>query len=692
MLPLRFFFAISSILFSNLGLSSDYGVTGLIDVPNARMLEDGDLKVAYSTQNLADISSLTYQVTPWLESSLRYTIFNPNNPNRGNSGIDGLNDRSYSFKLRLMEESKFIPQISLGIHDFLGTGILSSEYLVSSKRYGNLDLTLGFGWGRLSDRESFSNPLGFLGDRYKSRQKVDTNLGGKNRLSSFFTGDTALFGGISYAIPKLKLVFNAEYNSDSYKREVNLGTIRSVSPVSYGLTWSYNENLDIALSHQHADQSGLSFSYKLNTKETLDKKRINPYFSATESKATSMMSDVLNRDLWYDRLFFDLDKSGILLKKARVNDEMQQVDIEIMNFQYQLSADAINRALTLSELHIPRYYKNLNVILNETGYQPITISYRRQSNPAESNNSKLTRINILKPRKLDNPLYTTRELAPHINFGAGFDTRFQFFDPQKPIKYQLYLALKSDVNLGNGWSLFGKYAIDVKNTFDQNRKSNSVLPRVRTEIDRYLDEGHSGVMSLYLQKNIMLTEQLYSRIFAGILEEMYMGLGGEILYMPFRSRWAIGAAMNRVRKRDYDMSFKLLDYESTTGFISLYYASSIYNLDFGLHFGKYLAGDRGHTIDIRRSFDSGFTVGAFATFTDVSSEDFGEGSFDKGLNIVIPFNSFFRGDTKSTYSTKLRSIQRDGGQKLDDFSGKLWYDLRNVRYDSFERNKLRMLP
>ena len=113
MSPLRFFFAISSILFSNLGLSSDYGVTGLIDVPNARMLEDGNLKVAYSTQNLANISSLTYQVTPWLESSLRYTIFNPNNPNRGNSGIDGLNDRSYSFKLRIKEESKFIPQLSL---------------------------------------------------------------------------------------------------------------------------------------------------------------------------------------------------------------------------------------------------------------------------------------------------------------------------------------------------------------------------------------------------------------------------------------------------------------------------------------------------------------------------------------------------------------------------------------------------
>ena len=65
---------------------------------------------------------------------------------------------------------------------------------------------------------------------------------------------------------------------------------------------------------------------------------------------------------------------------------------------------------------------------------------------------------------------------------------------------------------------------------------------------------------------------------------------------------------------------------------------------------------------------------------------------DAGLYFKIPFNSFVGGNTKGKFATLLRSIQRDGGQKLEDFTGRLWHDLRSVRYDSFERNKPRMIP
>ena len=54
--------------------------------------------------------------------------------------------------------------------------------------------------------------------------------------------------------------------------------------------------------------------------------------------------------------------------------------------------------------------------------------------------------------------------------------------------------------------------------------------------------------------------------------------------------------------------------------------------------GRYLAGDDGITIDFSKRFKNGFKLGAFATFTDVSSEDFGEGSFDKGIYVAIPLS------------------------------------------------------
>ena len=173
---------------------------------------------------------------------------------------------------------------------------------------------------------------------------------------------------------------------------------------------------------------------------------------------------------------------------------------------------------------------------------------------------------------------------------------------------------------------------------------------------------------------------------------MYSGLGIEVLYQPFMSRIAVGGTINKVIKRDYSRNLRLLDYKTTTGFLSLYYASPLYNYDFALHIGKYLAKDKGATFEIRRTFDNGFSVGAFATFTNVSASDFGEGSFDKGLFFKIPFDTFTQYDNKGSYSTIIRSLQRDGGQKLDDYTGRLWFDLRGVRYDSFINNKKRMIP
>ena len=57
--------------------------------------------------------------------------------------------------------------------------------------------------------------------------------------------------------------------------------------------------------------------------------------------------------------------------------------------------------------------------------------------------------------------------------------------------------------------------------------------------------------------------------------------------------------------------------------------------------GKYLAGDKGFTLDLSRRFQNGFTLGVFATKTDLSAEEFGEGSFDKGFYFAIPTDSFF---------------------------------------------------
>ena len=75
--------------------------------------------------------------------------------------------------------------------------------------------------------------------------------------------------------------------------------------------------------------------------------------------------------------------------------------------------------------------------------------------------------------------------------------------------------------------------------------------------------------------------------------------------------------------------------------------------------GEYLAGDVGSTIEFSRSFRSGVRFGVFATFTNVTTEQFGEGSFDKGIFFNIPIygnliNYTWRPLTKDPGATLIR--------------------------------------
>jgi len=173
---------------------------------------------------------------------------------------------------------------------------------------------------------------------------------------------------------------------------------------------------------------------------------------------------------------------------------------------------------------------------------------------------------------------------------------------------------------------------------------------------------------------------------------MFSGVGTELLFHEYSNRWAVGASLSWARQRGYERNFDHLDYDVVTGFLSLYYATPFYDFDIAIHAGRYLAGDKGFTLEAKRSFDNGFEIGAFFTKTNVSAQDFGEGSFDKGLLFRIPFNSFSSRNVKGAFITSLRSINRDGGRKLDDFAQMLWNDRRGYRLDGLQRTKSRMVP
>ncbi len=679
---MQVFFYILLILFSNLS-ASDYGITGIIDTPSARMQNDGSLRVNFSHQDIANTTNITFQATPWLETTFRYTYG------------DLYKDRSYAAKFLLINESESRPSIAIGIQDILGTGLFGSEYIVASKKINNFDISIGLGWGRLAEENTIKNPLVNLSKSFSNRSNKVTEggaFGGKLRNSTFFKGSrVGVFGGVKYSVPNSNLKFIAEYNTDSNNLAVRKKIIPKSSPLSYGIEWNSPSGLNFSLTHQHGNQFGLSFSSSLDTKGLPASPKIEPFYSSSEEVNNIIEPETLNFDIWYDRLLYDMEQSGLYLRSANIFPD-NRVLIEFSNLRYNLAADAINKLLSLSQIHLPYQIRNIDLILNENGYKAILVNYKRRN----SNNFVISDYNNqlkLSPLyNIKNPNYVTKRAVPYLNIDANIASRFQFFDPDEPLKHQVFLRILTIANISQDWSLIGSFAIDIDNNFDLNRASGSKLENVRTDINKYLVEGASGLESLYLEKKSTFGKEFHYRLYAGVLESMYSGLGVEVLYQPFMSRLAVGATINKVIKRGYKRNFELLDYETSTGFLSIYYASPFYNYDFAIHLGKYLAKDKGATFEVRRTFDNGFSVGAFATFTNVSAADFGEGSFDKGLYFRIPFDSFSRNNNRGSISTILRSLQRDGGQRLEGFTGRLWFDLRSVRYDSLKDNKKRMIP
>ena len=405
----------------------------------------------------------------------------------------------------------------------------------------------------------------------------------------------------------------------------------------------------------------------------------------------------LNRRDWYDMLLYDVERSGLLLLEASIEPSSHTAVLVMGNDSYPVWADAIAKMAVLADLHLPSSVNTFRIIAEEAGHRVQTIQMRRPSLAYGQSKQLVERhISVLPGRSLASPQRKTSFFQKKVFFDVGVGTRLQLFDPDDPARYQLYTKIGASLALPKSWTLTGAYGVDITNNFDESGRVNpgSGLPHVRSDVVKYLQQGDTGLNSLYFEKrgSSYSYKGLHYRVFGGVLEDMYSGFGGEVLYQPFQSRLAYGLSANWVRQRAYDKSFKHLDYQTATAFASVYWASPFYNFDVAVHAGKYLAKDVGATLEVRRTFNNGFMVGLWATMTNVSAEEFGEGSFDKGMFFRIPFDGLFGRNTRGSFNSRIRPIQRDGGQRLEDFSANIWWDTRGARYDAFSDLKNRMVP
>ena len=669
--------------FSHLAATSDYGTAGLIDIPTARFDADGTFAAAASTDGRHKQFSITYQATPWLQGTFRYTGFK-----------EFFHwDRNYEFKARLWEEDLYLPQVAVGIRDMVGTGVFGSEYVVASKHIGSADVTIGVGWGRLAGKGVINNPLIELDDRFSDRPDF-SGFGGEFNFSNFFSGaNIGLFGGLSYSFKSLPLTAMLEYNPDQYDWDINKGGSSPGQPWSAGITWHAVPGVDLRLSLQHGDEVGIGFRTYLDS--TVEPLRRNPdIFISSYYLSPSNLPPQINKNSWYDRLLYDVERSGLLLVEGTISADGNHAKLVVGNTSYSIWSDAIGRHTALADLHLPATVKSIHFVVEEGGHRSATVVVPRPSASFTDNpQTMIDQVRLLSGRTLDTPQHRTGFATGKINNTLNIRAKFQLFDPDDPARYQAYADISSEYALTNHWAVRSSIAINLDQNFDESNRqeSDSVLPKVRSDVVKYLNNGDSGLEKLVVEGRDTIGRSLHYRAFGGYLETMFAGAGGEVLYWPHKSRVAFGASAAYVKQRDYDRGFGLMGYSVVTGHVSAYWATPFHNYDVAVHAGRYLAKDLGATFEARRTFRNGWQVGVWASLTDVPFDEFGEGSFDKGFYFQVPLDGVFGSRNRANFATRMRPIQRDGGQRLEDFSGNIFWDLRGARYDAFTPDS-RLLP
>ena len=656
---------------------SNYGTIGLIQNPTARLKKEGTLAFSWSHNEPYLRGSIIAYPFSWMEASYQYTDINNYlySPSRAFSGSQSLKDKSFDAKFRVLKETNSLPQVAIGMRDLGGTGIFSAEYIVANKFLTpNLDFSFGLGWG-VMNRSAIENPLIAISERFRERQ-LDIGRGGKVSINQFFSGDAGLFLGFEYFFPKLKgLRLKAELDSTQWGKEGRV-PVRSYSKVNLGVVYPYSDDLQFKLSYVRGRQLNFGFSYSLSLGEKNSRKiKKQPRPEINNSGIIKNITAKSDDNLYKASLLY-MRRAGFNLQKANVDGG--NYDVIFADSQYRSPTMSAGRLIGVLDQIAPDKVTNFRVSGVNGGLGLYSASIDRasfvrykklDSAAAASGSLKLEGYHAdqfeyeYQPAAKYPAIFTA--ISPDIHSQIGGPDGFYFGD--------FKLSLTSELLLNKNFSIRAKLSQGLINNLDELKlPSDSILPHVRTDIVDYMKESRGfSIQRLQFNYFKQIAKPLFVKFSGGILEGMFNGVGFEMLYKPYDKNYGVGVEAWQVYQREYKQLFGIRDYKTVTGHLTYYYHEPTSNILFKIRGGKYLAKDSGFTFDFSRVFRSSLRIGAFFSLTDISEEEFGEGSFDKGFYFHVPVDLFSPRYFKRSFSWGLRPLTRDGAQAVVH-SSPLW--------------------
>lgn len=651
--------------------ANDWGLIGLLQTPSARFAPTGEARFHFGRVYPYERGNVLLQPFDALELGFRYSnILNRAYGPAWFSGNQTYKDKSFDFKLRLVEESARVPQVALGMIDAVGTGMFSSEFLVASKRTGPWDWSLGMAWGYLGSSGNIGNPLAALDSRFKVRVGSG-GFGGTANTSAYFRGPTALFGGVQYNLPGNRWVLKAEIDGNDYRSEPQGNVQRQRTPLNLGLVYRPHSAVDLSLGLERGRALMLGMTLHAPLGQMGAPKVSDPPTPAVVAQRPTVDPE------WIGVAIDVSSVSGWGVR--RIHREADTLQVSIDNTSGVHWDDRIERIAAVLNRHAPVSVEHFELVFLHQG-----VEMGRRQIPRQVWVANRTQFLPPAERQVDvlptPPQARVADAAPSVwerppsRFGYSIVPSWQqnLGGPDGFLLFRAGVSVPAQWTISETLLVNGTVSLNLVDNFGRFKYTGpSQMPRVRTYLREYMTDSRLNVPNLQITHfGDLSTNQFYS-LYAGYLETMYAGAGAEWLYRPWHRPLAFGVDVNWVQQRSFDQFFGFgragtqTGYQVATGHATAYWDTGWQDTQVKLSVGRYLAGDTGATIDLSRTFSNGVSMGAWATKTNVSAAKFGEGSFDKGLYLRIPFDVMTTTRSGNVANLVYSPLTRDGGARLN---------------------------
>jgi membrane-associated phospholipid phosphatase len=644
------------------------GQSGYVSMPNAGVEADGTVSFGYSYDSPYGSTWVSATVLPFLQMGGRYVSINGiegfRNPEGRNYGR--FKDKVIDAKLSLVKESTYLPAISVGATDLLGTELFKGQYIVATKTFGarkNLEASIGYGHRR---------PEG-------------------------------VFGGVRWYAPTLPgFSVVAEYDANDYRKDYNADRTfagqREKGPavgVEYRWGWlgaqvarhrdHYSANAFISIPFSERE-----FVPKVFEPAPYDPRKAPPRVSAEEwqqqpSHGAELVQALVKQDFKNVRVTFEEGTLALSLTNSRISNMGRAIGRAARTALAFAPQGTRTIRITYTKLEQPvatyefvdmqRLTDYLTGLVDrDTFLQTVDVRYARPDDQVgDDRHGLLTGVegegNLQVQVGQDgNTVQLSSEDREANRFKVIPKVSFFFNDPSGALRYELWAAANYDRRLAQGLYLNSDLKLTAYETVSGvTQASNSLLPHVRSDIADYKRGGRFKLNRLMLNKYMMPSERVYARLSGGLYEEMFRGFGGQVLYLPKDSRWAADVNVDALQQRGVKGWFDKRDYQTVSGFASLHYKLP-YDITATARAGRFLAKDNGVRMEFKRRFPSGVEIGAWYTKTsgkDITNPGTPSSPYnDKGVFLSVPLNIMLPNDSQAVASVALSPWTRDVGQMV----------------------------